>query len=289
MEKRGGLLLSNWAHILWFLFYFLITWALFGGTGGAFLLTILVYTVSIGFALSPIGEKFYRLTSGIRPLALKEEIELIQPIFDEVYEDAKNQDEHISENIQLYIEDTMEVNACAIGRTTVAVTKGAMQFMNTEELKGLFAHELGHMAHGDTKALLLTCIGNGVFNIFLIIGRWVLQVTQRLSYAFNNGPIFLISWLIGKIIELFIFVFLLVGDILLMHSSRRSEYLADGYASSLGYGNQLKEALIKLQNVSTTGKRSVMDLLKATHPTLISRIIRLEKTEHIESTDGVIT
>lgn len=289
MKEQDNFLLNNWGYVLWFTFYFLLTWIFLGGSAGAFLIAGIIYAVSITFSLSSLGEKFFRMTSGIRPLVMEGEQSGIKPIFDEVYEEAKKQTPQINTNIELYIQDTMEINACAMGRTTVAVTKGALQFMSAEEMRGLLAHEFGHLVHGDTKILLMTSIGNGIFNIFILIARWVIRLANSLSAAFEGGPLFFVCWTLGKIFELMLFLFIFIGEIVLMFNSRSNEYNADRYAYNLGYGRNLMSALTKLQQVSTSGRRSIMSLLKATHPSLVNRVLQLQSMTKQEQISGVIS
>ena len=53
----------------------------------------------------------------------------------------------------------MYVNAFAIGRNTIAVTMGAIETFSSDELKGIIAHEFGHLSNGDTnsKSFYIDC------------------------------------------------------------------------------------------------------------------------------------
>src|ERR1700761_6097044 len=50
----------------------------------------------------------------------------------------------------LKVEESMELNAFATGRRTIVVTKGLLQICTPDELRGVLAHELGHLVSGDT-------------------------------------------------------------------------------------------------------------------------------------------
>jgi len=93
----------------------------------------------------------------VRKLEMRRERETLQPIFQEVYEKAKQRTPELGA-IELCIVEKMEVNACAIGKHTVALTRGAIETFGEDELKALLAHEIAHIVHGDTIATLYTVV-----------------------------------------------------------------------------------------------------------------------------------
>ena len=120
-------LLKNYMYIFYIGLYFLIAWVMLGGDTKAFFVTFITYTLSILLALSPLGEALLRFIQQIRPLRTQEEKEYLLPIFNEVYESAKEQNPNLNGDIELYIDDKMYINAFAVGRKTVAVSMGAIQ------------------------------------------------------------------------------------------------------------------------------------------------------------------
>ena len=142
---------SNYIYVLWFLFNFSLVWFLLGANSQSFGITFLIYAVSITIALCPIGELILRIVEGARKIQTKEEKDYLLPLFDEVYENAKKENSKLSDGIKLYITDDMFPNAFAMGRKTIAVTKGAIETFNQEELKGVIAHEFGHTIQFSTK------------------------------------------------------------------------------------------------------------------------------------------
>lgn len=89
---------SNYMYVLWFILYFTIVWCLFGANADAFILTCLIYSISISIALSPIGEWLLRFFESARPLRTNQEIEYLQPLFDEVYQNALEENPKLSNN-----------------------------------------------------------------------------------------------------------------------------------------------------------------------------------------------
>ncbi len=183
-------LAKNYVYIIWIVLYFTIAWYLLGADWNSFILVFFLYGISILIALSPVGEALLRFIEKVRPIRTKEEKEYLLPIFEEVYENAKEKDEKLNDNIKLYIIDNMYVNAFSIGRKTIAVTMGATQTFTQDELKGIIAHEFGHLSNGDTKALLLSTIGNGIFTILIFIIKIILLITKSNILKFCGKLIF---------------------------------------------------------------------------------------------------
>ena len=75
-----------------------------------------------------------------------------EPIFREVYTKAKKANPELPDNIKMFISDSKEPNAFATGRKTICVTKGLLNYTD-EQIKGVLAHEFGHLAHKDTDAI----------------------------------------------------------------------------------------------------------------------------------------
>ena len=240
MDNMKNFFYSNWAYLIWGAVYMFLTWIVFCFSVTqleAIVLTIVIYAVSIGIALSPAGEIFLRFSLGARKPATREEIDYLAPIFEEVYQSALEENSSLNKDIQVYIDNSMIPNAYAVGRKTVAVTMGALQTFSQDELKGVLAHELGHISHGDTKTLLLNNIGNGFFGILIFFTNIGIRIFQFLiavlsRYWWINIIFNILVW----IANLYILVFQLIGDLILSLNSRQSEYFADKFAYQIGYG-----------------------------------------------------
>ena len=188
--------------------------------------------------------------------------------------------------------ETSNVNAFATGpskrNSLVAVSTGALNALNTEELEGVLGHEVAHIANGDMVTMTLLM---GLMNtMVLLAARFVAKIIvsqQRSRSIWMEHLIF-----IGLQI-----VFSILAMIVLNYFSRKREYRADaGGAKLAGSGNMIK-ALKALQRVYSpepqrssrrlhrqqesyqylqiSGKQKVS--LFSTHPPLDSRIERLER------------
>lgn len=135
----------------------------------------------------------------------------------------------------VYLLDAKQINAFAAGLTkdnaAIAITKGALDTLNREELQGVVAHEFGHIYNGDMKiSLTLAAMVMGFFFVLYMALR-MLQFSSLSGRRQGNGqkganPILLaalllmgagsISWFAGSILKAMV--------------SREREYLADACA-----------------------------------------------------------
>lgn len=273
---------SNILYIFWFLLYFSIAWFILGEDWNAFYIATAIYGISITISLCPIGEVILRLIENCRRPATEQEKAYLLPLFEEVYQSAKELHPNLNSGIHIYIMDAMYVNAFAIGRKTVAITKGALETFTRDELKGIIAHELGHISYGHTKALLLTVIGNFFFSVIVWVLRLILSIAEWLSdvlAVFNIlGIVFrFIAFIVRIVFEVSVFIFVNAGELLLSLNSRANEVQADKFAFDSGYGKELISALYLLQKMSINTKVKLSEKLKASHPHLAYRIEFLER------------
>ena len=277
---------SNWPYIFWLLFYFTLFWFILGANDRSFIIVSVIYGVSIIFALSPLAEGLWRSIAGVRPPSTKAERERLLPLFKEVYRNAMNTDPKLSKDIRLFIQNDMDVNAFAFGRGTLVLTRGSIELLNDECLKGLIAHEFGHFSHFDTVVILFAYIGNLFLSLVMKIIYGIAKVL--LFMVRKKDAIFTIIFkLIYRILMGTYKVILFIGDMILMAVSREHEYMADAFASRCGYKENLIEVLYQIHQVSFSNPESVIEQLRSTHPPLTKRIERLEELKYqLEPQEG---
>lgn len=275
---------NNFLYVLWFAFYFLIAWLFFGGDWNAFYQVTIIYSVSIGIALSPFGEVLFRFINGARKPATNKEKEYLEGIFKEVYKNAKGKSENLSSNIKIYISNSMYPNAFACGRNTIAVTKGAIEFFTEDELKGIMAHEIGHLKHGHTKAGIITVVGNMLFSAIIAIVQLILQVVDTISTTCADTSRNIVVILLAGLFKIFILVLNfyiivinIIGRLLLSANSRKNEFQADKFALDIGYGEELLSSLCLLEKYNGENKLTMFQQMTMSHPHIEKRIARLEE------------
>ena len=287
MNRILKFLASNYLYIIWFIIYYTIAVWLFGGDINAVIFVTIVYGISITIALSPIGEAILRITENCREPSTEQERNYLLPMFEEVYQDCKEVYPELNNNIKIYIMDAMYVNAFAIGRKTIAVTKGALETFTADELRGVLAHEFGHILHGHTKALLLSFIGNFFFAVIVWAFRLVLfiiQVICEIVAHFNwLGFVFSIfNFIFSLMVEISVFIFINLSQIILALNSRTNEIQADTFAYEVGYGRELIKGLYLIQKISINAKLTLSEKMKSSHPHTAYRIKNLEQLENEE-------
>ena len=145
---------------------------------------------------------------------------------------------------EIYVlEEESAINAFAAGYApgdaAVAVTRGALETLDREELQGVIAHEFSHILNGDMR-LNIRLMGV-LFGIMVLglIGRMILRGSHRTSIVSSRrgkgaAPVFLIG--IGLTILGAVGVF--CARIIKASVSRQREYLAD--ASAVQFTRQTK-------------------------------------------------
>ncbi|MCL2445476.1 MAG: M48 family metalloprotease [Oscillospiraceae bacterium] len=268
--------ITNWRFFICSLVYLIWAISLFGGNFAGVLLALILYAISLLFVFSPLGELLMRLLENVRKVETKREKEYLLPLFEEVYMEAQKINSRLG-RIELGVIDTMAVNACAIGKHTIAVTKGAMETFNSEELKAIMAHEIAHIVYGDTIVALYTVVGNGLFTVCVVLLRWFLTLLEMLEAMISKNNLLRLFIVLARFIfDLIIFSTMLLMNIMLAVNSRKNEYRADKYACMLGYGESLVEAFYLLEKIQLGNNSTIIQKILKRHPRITKRIERLE-------------
>lgn len=255
------------------LVYILVDFLLFGNNAGSFFPLLLVQLGLIAVAVSPIGEAILRFIYGSKPLTSRE-AEYVMPMFNAVYDEVKEKYPNTNKEVKLYVENNMTVNAFALGCRTVTITQGALQTLSEDEIKGIFAHEFGHLSRGDTILPLVLIVGNGMFLVFLLVVK-VIQFMIALVTA--NADAHILGRLANLLITALISLALFIVQALILVNQRQNEYNADKFALNIGFGANLTEALYSISQFDFGGKESMLDRIKSSHPNTRNRIARLEE------------
>ncbi len=247
------------------------------------------YFIGLVIALSPIGEFFLRIQSGCKRLKKhknKEQAARLQRLFDEVYAKAREKDPSISPKVKIFLSKDKDINAFATGRKTVCATTGLLQ-LNDEEIKGILAHECGHIGHKDTDLLLVILVSNMLLSILFVVIR---VIVWTVVFLIGEGESSLggIGNLIARLLIDILLVTLIrlwtkLGIYLVMHSSRMNEFEADKFACELGYGNQLAYALNHIDGDGD--KKSFWSNLRSSHPDTVDRVAKIN--EYLTANGGV--
>ena len=152
---------------------------------------------------------------------------------------------------RVYIIDTPVPNAFAVGlkpeRACVAVTTGLLERLSRDELQGVVAHELGHIANRDTLFMTLAGVTLGAIVLLADFGTRVAihgGSGRRRSSNDRGGGAAAIMMLIALLLAI---LAPLIARLLYFACSRQREYLADASAAQYTrYPAALAHALRKI-------------------------------------------
>src|SRR5688572_19806863 len=202
------------------------------------------------------------------------------------------------------LEHEASINAFAAGYSpsdaVIAVTRGALDRLNRDELQGVIAHEFSHILNGDMR-LNIRLMGV-LFGILMIglIGRKILQ-HGRFGGRNKGAGAILVAALIAMVVG---YVGLFFGRMIKAGVSRQREQLAD--ASAVQFTRQTVGLSGALKKIGGLGEGSKLNErgdaeevshmlfgdgvgfsgLFATHPPLLARIQALEpqfRAEQLET------
>ena len=197
---------------------------------------------------------------------------------------------------EIYVlEQESAINAFAAGFTpadaAVAVTRGALEKLDRNELQGVIAHEFSHIFNGDMR-LNIRLMG-ALFGILMLslIGRRVLHGSYYVGRSKNNNGGAIVMIALAVMIVGYIGLFF--GRWIKSAVSRQREYLADASAVQFtrdpdGIAGALKKIAIysdaSYLNVETEevshmlfGNGEKMSMF-STHPPMNERIRRIDKS-----------
>ncbi len=198
---------------------------------------------------------------------------------------------------QVGVYDSQEVNAFATGptkrRSLIAVSRGLLEKMSPEEVEGVLAHEMSHIANGDMVTMTLL---QGIVNAFVMfLARILASIFSGLgrNREQSNNSSYLSYTMMVFVFEI---VFMILGQLVVAAYSRFREFRADAGGAKLAGKEKMISALESLLatqkaksglaekpaiaafKISTRNRGGFLSLL-ATHPPLEKRIERLREVQ----------
>ncbi len=233
------------------------------------------------------GDKIALMTSGAKP-ATKDDSRYVYNMLENLCITAG------TPMPKLYIIEDPAINAFATGRkpetASIAVTRGAIEKLENEELEGVLAHELSHIKNYDIRFMMLVAVLVGsisiMANLFLHTGHMSRRDNNR--EGGNATAIFAVIGIILAILSP------IIAEIIKLAVSRRREYLADASGALITrYPEGLAKALEKIgkenQPMSQTSQATAHLFISSpfsgkkfaglfsTHPPIEDRIKKLRE------------
>jgi len=200
--------------------------------------------------------------------------------------------------IRIRITEEKNLNAFAIGRRTISVSKGLLEAFSNQQLQGVLAHELGHLQNRDYIRLAAYVMARNLpfpfyfrmksgihwirkncpilhplFNLFGVIVYILPAIVAVSVYKHHQLLLFTIVVLCFAFYRTMLNLF----DFFWRATVRVIEYKQDAFAHQLGFGNELREALERLIGDEARSVNLYENMMKFDHPVIYNRIRRLEK------------
>jgi heat shock protein HtpX len=206
--------------------------ALLAGLGfyfGLSLYAIVGIAVAFGLIQWAIGPAIVRWSTNMSPLN-KDEFPWIEETVHEIC--IKNR----TKIPKITIANTSMPNAFVFGRSnkssTLTLTRGLLNTLSKDEVKGVIAHEIGHIKHNDMVVMT-------IISVIPTIAYFIALSTIFGGRSRNQGGA---SVLIG----IGAFAVYFITNILILYFSRLREFYADNFAGSQVNPSILAKALAKI-------------------------------------------
>lgn len=238
------------------------------------------------------GDKIALWTSGAKPIVKEDNAYLYRMIENLCITSG------VKTIPKIYIIEDPAINAFATGRNpehaSIAVTRGAIEKLENEELEGVLAHELSHVQNYDIRFMTLVAVMVGAVSILAqIFIRSRFLFGGRRSNDREGGGIAGILMIVGIVLAI---LSPIIAEMIKLAISRKREYLADASGSLLTrYPEGLARALEKIATEKLPMKNASQATahlflaspfsaksfsgLFSTHPPIEERIKRLRDME----------
>lgn len=200
----------------------------------------------------------------------------------------------LSKMPEVGIYQSPEVNAFATGpsknNSLVAVSTGLLQQMDADEVEGVLAHEVAHVANGDMVTMALI---QGVVNAFVMFFARIaaFAISQAMQGDRDDDRPVQAGFMYHIIVMVCEILFSFLGMFVIAYFSRVREYRADKGGAQFAGKHKMVAALKRLQQkfefvddsqenfnaMKISSRKGLMSFL-STHPSLEDRIARLEKS-----------
>lgn len=194
--------------------------------GLAFYFDIGIYgTVGMAVALGlfqwAIGPLIVRWSTNMRPLERDEFPWIEQTVQDICFKNKVTVP-------KITIANTGMPNAFVFGRTsksaTLTITRGLLNTLHPDEVKGVIAHEIGHIKHNDMVVMTIVSVIPTI--------AYFIAISTMFNRSRNQGGA-------AVLIGIGAFAVYFVTNLLILYFSRLREYYADNFA-----GNQVRPTLL---------------------------------------------
>lgn len=257
-------------------------------TNNGYLIILLSFGIPLFLTLMGLSSAFQNLIAKITITnqrgIYREEKEFLYPLIKNVIHKINN-----NYNLKLDIADfnfkvfnDETINAFALGSRNLYVSEGFLynNLLTSEEREAVLAHEFGHLIKKDSVFMSSVLSCNFIIRILGYVCTLIIALNKKPKMRTKgSGGIGILLVLAFYII----FVKILsdgIFKLILMFKSRKVEYRCDAFSASLGYRENLRSFLKKVEKLEITSNINLIKQLYSTHPKIPDRILALENYDN---------
>ena len=181
--------------------------------------------------------------------------------------------------------EAYDVVAC--NTDIIAISRSLLDRLTDEELKGVLAHELGHLLSRDTTVCRAFATASLIPELIRVHNKWKIRLMRSFGLLsivialllWTFRPMWLLSLLAAVFSLLIFYVMHRLFRWLMLLVSRLTEYRQDAFAHQLGHGAGLMKALKKMADYGRERVNIYFILKKGMKPVIYNRIRKLETLE----------
>lgn len=237
-----------------------------------------VYGITVLLMISPIGETIVRLFCGAKTIERRDWQNKLNTVMQSIKSSCKQRNVSIPEKIKIFYVSSPIPNCFSIGKSICL--SSALLDSDVSVIKGCVAHETAHLVSHDSVSTLLVNIGN--FPMMAVVALLQgLSSVNRFTSMFNRSIIMgLIHFFVAAILfvpRIILRVFLGITRLIMSVGSRQKEFEADRFAVEMGFGRELRHALLQTDFESQTETRGLWQNLISAHPSVHERVGKIDR------------
>lgn len=237
------------------------------------IISTLVYGITVLIMISPVGEVIVRLFCGAKTIERRDWQNKLNIVMQSIKTSAESRNISIPEEIKIFYISSPIPNCFSIGKSICL--SSALLDSDISVIKGCVAHETAHLVSHDSVASLLVNIGNLPMMAILALLQGLSSI-NRFTSMFNRSIIIgLIHFFVAAILfvpRIILRVFLGITRLIMSVGSRQKEFEADRFAVEMGFGRELRHALLQTDFESQTETRGLWQNLISAHPSVHERV-----------------
>lgn len=243
----------------------------------SFIISTLVYGITVLIMISPIGEAIVRLFCGAKTIERRDWQNKLNIVMQSIKTSAETRNISIPEEIKIFYISSPIPNCFSIGRS-ICISSSLLD-SDISVIKGCVAHETAHLVSHDSVSTLLVNIGN--FPMMAVVALLQgLSSVNRFTSMFNRSIIMgLIHFSVAAILfvpRIILRILLGITRLIMSVGSRQKEFEADKFAAEMGFGRELRHALLQTDFESQTETRGLWQNLISAHPSVHDRVGRID-------------